>query len=134
MTDTNKKKNILEELSRAKECLRGADLLYQNTLYADAVSRLYYYVFHAGRALLLVKGLEPKSHEGTLRLLSMHFVKPGILENQGSHIFARLMKYRAEADYNPSYVFTEADYRDFKKDAEELVKKITDILSKEGLL
>jgi hypothetical protein len=44
------------------------------------------------------------------------------------------MKYRAEADYNPSYVFSEEDYRDFKKEAEELVKEITDRLSKEGLL
>jgi len=134
VTDTNKKKNILEELSRAEECLRAADLLCQNTLYADAVSRLYYYVFHAVRALLLARGLEPKSHEGTLRLLSMHFGKPGIIKHQSSHIFARLMKYRAEADYNPSYVFLEEDYRDFKKEAEELVKEITDRLSKEGLL
>jgi len=31
------------------------------------------------RALLLGKGLEPKTHEGALRLLGLHFVKPGIV-------------------------------------------------------
>jgi len=69
-------------------------------------SRLYYYIFYHVRALLLSKGLEPKTHEGSLRLLSLHFVKEGILSNKMSHIFSKLMKFREEADYNPSYVFT----------------------------
>ena len=99
MTDENRKKNIAEELARAKECLTSADLLFSHGQLADAVSRLYYYLYHAVRALLLSKGLEPKSHEGTLRLLSLHFTKPGILDAQTSHIFTRLMKYREEADY-----------------------------------
>jgi hypothetical protein len=55
--------------------------------------------------LLLSKEFEPtyglveKTHEGTLRLLSLHFTKPGILDAETSHTFTRLMKYREEADY-----------------------------------
>ena len=134
MTEDNKKKNIDEELARAAECIREADLLFENALYAGAVSRLYYYVFHAVRALLLVKSLEPKTHEGALRLLSMHFVKTAAIEPQTSHIFSRLMKYRGEADYNASYVFTKQDYQDFKRQAEELFGTIRNILSQEGLV
>ncbi len=99
MTQENKKENISEELARARECLTEAETLSSNELYTGAVSRLYYYVLHGVRALLLTKGLEPKTHEGVLRLLSMHFVKPGIIASDTSHLFTRLMKYREEADY-----------------------------------
>lgn len=69
---------------------------------------------------MLSKGLEPKSHESALRLLGMHFVKTGILAPSQSHVFARLMKYRQEADYNPSYIFTKEDVEEFKKEAKQL--------------
>lgn len=129
----NKKKNIREELARASDCLKEADALYGEGLHTGAVSRLYYYVLHAVKALLLAKGFEPKSHEGTLRLLGMHFIKSGIFDPSISHIFTRLMKYREEADYNPSYFFTKDDYVQFRKDAEALYGKVVEFLAKEGL-
>jgi hypothetical protein len=125
-----------EELERAQKSLEAADLLFRHGshYYNDAVSRLYYFILHGVRALLLSKGLEPKSHEAALRLLSLHFIKTGIFEPKDSHAFARLMKYREEADYNASYVFTEQDYIKFKEDAEQLYKKITSYLKVEGYL
>lgn len=132
MTEANKKDNIREELHRARECFRGAEVLNTNGLFADAISRLYYYVFHAVRALLLAKGLEPKTHEGALRLFSMHFVKAGSFEPESAHVFSRLMKYRGEADYNPSYIFTGQDYQNFKKEAEALFQMITNHLTHDG--
>ena len=134
MTEENRKKNIEQELARAKECLTSADLLFSHGQLADAVSRLYYYLYHAVRALLLSQGLEPKTHEGTLRLLSLHFTKPGILDAETSHIFTRLMKYREEADYNPSYVFAKDDYARFKREAEGLFGQIIEYLRAEGMV
>lgn len=98
------------------------------------VSRLYYAVFHCVRALLMGKGLEPKTHEGALRLLGLHFVKPGTISTQVSHIFARLMKYREEADYNASYAVTKDDYSGFKKDADVLFASTKEFLKKEGMI
>jgi len=134
VTEGNKRENIREELERAAESLRSADLLSENRLHRDAVSRLYYLLFHTVRALLLSEGLEPKTHEGTLRQLGMHFVKQGILTPGDSHVFSRLMKYREEADYNPAYVFAESDYSEFRKDAEELCSKIKSYLDQKGLI
>ena len=42
------------------------------------------------------------------------------------------MKYREEADYNPSYVFTEEDYKSFRNDAEEVRRKIGVYLTAKG--
>lgn len=93
MIEENIKKDILEELNRAREALMSAELLFERGLLRDSISRLYYFVLYNVRALLLTKGLEPRSHEGALRLLSLHFIKEGILEPKMAHIFSRLMKY-----------------------------------------
>jgi len=53
---------------------------------------------------------------------------------KSSHIFSKLMKYREEADYNPSYVFTKEDFIEFKKEAEELANKINGYLAEKGYL
>jgi uncharacterized protein (UPF0332 family) len=76
------------------------------------------------RALLFTKGLEAKSHEGALRLFGLHFVKEGLFMAQDSHVFSKLMKFREEADYNPSYVFTMEDFKDLAKEADNLYLKI----------
>jgi len=128
MTEENKKENIKNELDRASKALDAAILLFDSGFLSDAISRLYYYLLHSVRALLLTKGLEPKSHEGVLRVFSLHFVKEGIFEPKASHIFAKLMKYREEADYNPSYIFTREDFIEFRKDAEDLANKIKNYL------
>jgi uncharacterized protein (UPF0332 family) len=134
MKDENIKINIQEELERAKEALKSADILFENDLIKDAMSRLYYFVLHYIKALLLTKGLEPKSHEGALRLLSLHFIKEGILEPNVAHIFSKLMKYREEADYNPSYIFTKEDFYKFRKEAEILANIIRNYLMSKGYI
>lgn len=134
MNEGNKRLNIEEELKRAHEARDAAQLLASNGFITDAISRLYYWVLHSVRALLLSKGLEPKTHEGALTLLGLHFVKTGILRVRDSHTFAKLMKYRQEADYNPSYVFHPGDYEDFRKDAERRCKFLEKTLRKMGYL
>jgi len=128
MIDKNKMENIREEIERASQTMSASTLLFNNNLINDAVSRLYYFLLYNIRALLLTKGLEPKSHEGALRLFALHFIKEKIFEPKDSHVFSKLMKYREEADYNPSYVFTKDDFTDFKKEAEALSIKIKSYL------
>jgi hypothetical protein len=132
VNEENKKENVREEIQRAHESWKAADLLFENGFIRDAVAKLYYSLLYTVRAMLLIKGLEPKSHEGALRLFGMHFVKKGIFESRDSHVFSKLMKYREEADYNPSYVFTPEDYAEFKKEAEIVMHKITSRLKQEG--
>ena len=134
MNEANKKDNIREEIEHANESMRAADLLFKNGFTRDAVARLYYSLLYTVRAMLLTKELEPKSHEGALRMFGLHFVKQGIFEPEDSHVFSRLMKYRQEADYNPSYVFTPEDFIEFRKEAEMLIQKITSRLKQEGYL
>lgn len=84
--------------------------------------------------MLYTKGLEPKSHEGLLRLIGMHFVKKEILSAQDSHVLTRLQKYRSEADYNAAYSFTVADFEEMKDSALELGRRILTYLKQQDLL
>jgi uncharacterized protein (UPF0332 family) len=132
LTEPNKRENIGEELSRSQRALAEANLLYNNGYLNGAVSRLYYSLLYTIRALLFSRGLEPKSHEGALRLFAREFVKKGVFTSGSSHVFARLMKYREEADYNPSYSFTPQDYRGMRQEAEALADKVSEHLRQEG--
>ena len=119
MTAENRAANIEEELSGAKTARDAAALLFNGSFLSDAVSRIYYFLLYNVRALLLTKGLEPRSHEAALRLLSLHFVKNGPLPTKTSHLFSKIMKYREEADYNTSYQFSGEEVRLLLREADE---------------
>ena len=62
-----------------KEALKAAKILFENNELEDAVSRAYYAMFHATKALLFSKNLTPKTHRGTITLFS-ELVKKGVIE------------------------------------------------------
>ena len=132
MTEANRALSIAEELARAESALAASDLLASGGFPTDAVSRLYYSLLFDVRALLLTLGLEANSHQGALRLLSLHFVKAGRLEPEASHLFSRLMKYREEADYNPAHVFTVEDVRGLRQETKALAARIVDLIRESG--
>ncbi|MGO9410480.1 MAG: HEPN domain-containing protein [Spirochaetia bacterium] len=132
MTKANKETAVAEELQRANQALTAFELLVRGGVLSDAVSRLYYCLLHRVKALLLTEGLEPKSHEGALHLLSQHFVKPGHLEPAATQFFAQLMKYREEADYSPSFTFAESDVTGLRDGVNSLSAKLLDLIRAAG--
>lgn len=61
MTAENKNENVAEGLRRGAESLRAAEVLAERGLLSDAISRLYYFVFHSARALLYTRARTEKS-------------------------------------------------------------------------
>src|SRR5436309_1396755 len=49
---------------------------------------------------------QAKSHAAVGRLLGLHFVETGQLDPGDARLFARLQKYRIEADYSAEFVLT----------------------------
>jgi uncharacterized protein (UPF0332 family) len=66
VTGENRRDNANEELSRAEICLNEARALHAAAFPYGAVSRAYYAVFHASRALLFSIGLEAKRHKAVV--------------------------------------------------------------------
>ena len=57
MTATPPHEEIQKELLRGEQALRAAQLLLQQLLLQDALSRSYYAILHAARAALFVDAL-----------------------------------------------------------------------------
>ncbi|MDD1730328.1 MAG: HEPN domain-containing protein [Methanospirillum sp.] len=57
------------DLILAQETLDAAEYLLKGGYYNDAVSRAYYGMFYAARALLAYRDIHPKGHKG----LILHF-------------------------------------------------------------
>lgn len=100
MNDSNRKENAEREAALGDDALRAATALLALDLFNDAVSRAYYAAFHHGRALLLLEGLEPKTHRGVFALLERHFEATGRLSREALSRFARLQTFRGLADYD----------------------------------
>jgi uncharacterized protein (UPF0332 family) len=100
MTEDNRQANAGAEAVLGDDALRAASALVELGLPNDAVSRAYYAAFHYARALLLVAGLEPKTHRGVISLLLERYEKPGRLEPGVVSILARLQTFRGLADYD----------------------------------
>jgi hypothetical protein len=83
--------------------MQAAQALLQLGLHNDAVSRAYFAAFHYARALLLLEGLEPKTHRGVVSLLMERYEKTGRMEAGLVSTLARLQTFRGLADYDASH-------------------------------
>ncbi len=134
MTDENKKRNIAAEVERGNDSLESAEILLAAGKLADAVSRAYYGAFHYARALLLTSGEEPRTHGGVDRLIQRDFVREGRLDAATASLFARLQKFRAEADYTAEFVFTPATAADEVSSARTFIEAARGLLAAGGWL
>ena len=100
MNAKNRAENAAREALLGDDALRAAEALLALGLYNDAVSRAYYAAFHHARALLVLEGLEPKSHRGVMALLAQQFEAKGRLTAESLSRFARLQTFRGLADYD----------------------------------
>ncbi len=64
MSQLDEAELLIEE---AESKLESAKLLYENGRHGDAISRAYYSMHYAARALLSTKNIFPKTHKGALQ-------------------------------------------------------------------
>jgi hypothetical protein len=118
-----------EELERAVHCLDEARMLRGGGFPYGAVSRAYYAVFHAARALLFSLGLEVRSHRAVLNQVSERFVKPGRLQPEFARLLSHMQRDREDADYEPDAVFTAALADEAIADAEQFLAAARSLLA-----
>ena len=83
--------------------MQAAELLCDNGLFSDSLSRSYYAILHAARAALLTQGVRVSSHEAVKRLFGMHLVKPGLLSAELAVSIRREQDDRFLADYDVTF-------------------------------
>jgi hypothetical protein len=129
VTPQNKAANVKDEVGRDNEALSAARLLLKAGLLNDAVSRAYYAAYHWTSALLLSKGMEPKTHRGKIQLLSLHFVRTGLIGEDAAAHLSRLEDFREASDYSAAVVFSRKDAENAVQRAESFIEACKPLLS-----
>ncbi len=111
MNAQNRRRNAETEMEKATDALAEANLLCDAKRWEGSVSRTYYALLHAVKALFLSQGLEARTHDGVETLFSLHFIKSGTVEREWVAHFARLQRYREQADYGPVLGLSGSDIR-----------------------
>jgi len=86
-------------ISNAHERLDSACILFDNGKYADAVSRAYYSLFFATKALLLKRNIHTRTHRGLISQFSMEYVKNEEFPRELFNLLTRAQEDREQADY-----------------------------------
>lgn len=112
------------ELELAANSLRAAAALLDLGLLVDAVSRLYYAVFHASRAVLISRGRSAKTHSGQVNMFTSTV--------EAAPLLGKLLEYRIDADYRPErFDQTEPQARDLLAEAKAFVDRCRQLVEDE---
>ena len=118
----------LRRLRRARDHLKSARDLLAADDFADSVSRSYYAVFQAARALLALEGLESRKHSRVVSLFNRHFVKSGRVEKQIGTVLKDAWRQRELADYSDVAEFTRDEAERLLRDAEVFLATIETLI------
>ncbi|GAA5819148.1 MAG: HEPN domain-containing protein [Methanobrevibacter sp.] len=114
---------VIKAYEKSLELLKVAELNFDNNFYSDSINRSYYAVFHAANALLLKKGIFPKTHSGTIRKFGLEYITNDNFSKEIGKFFTNLEKDREKADYDYSYEVTKNKAKKDLNNAKKFVKE-----------
>lgn len=88
---------IERRIRSAETRLSAASVLVEHGFTPDAISRTFYGVFEASRAILLTEDIEPKTQSGVENQIGLHF-----RNELDVRLLTRLRQNRQECDYELS--------------------------------
>jgi len=120
-------------LQNSKEKLGSAKLLFENDKFKDSISRSYYAMYTAARALLATKHLDSSKHSGVISLFNQHFVKTGVVARDLGRILMKGKDLRQDGDYKDFVETSMKEAQDQYSDAKKFIDQIEDTLTEFGL-
>jgi len=121
---------IKYRLEAGKEKLDSADILLKSGMYKDSVSRAYYAMFSAARALLATKGLDSSKHSGIISLFNQHFVKTHVVDKTMGKLLAEAQEARETGDYHDFVTITKEEAQRQLETASTFIQEIENVLKK----
>lgn len=124
MTLDVKEKKALSEIrtAKAREFLDDAESNFKEGRHKTSVNRSYYSALNILRALLILEGANPETHDGIITMVSLKFIKPGLLPVDVVKKFKVLLARRSDVDYGDFDAIDAATAEDSLKMAQELIK------------
>ena len=118
-------------LQKSRENLKSADILIKAGMYGDSLSRSYYAIFTAARALLALKQLDSKKHSGVISLFNRHYVKTGIVDRTIGKELNKARLRRESSDYADFYLVDKKEAVNQFETAKRFIDAVENTLSGE---
>ena len=119
------KENLSDiRFTKAQEFLRDAQANIAEDRDKTGVNRAYYAVLQAVRSLLVLEGLDTETHSGAITVLSLHFVKTGLLPLETIKTIKLLLSRRTDVDYGDFDSISKEEAQDSLEKAEALLAQI----------
>ena len=119
-------------MQNSKEKLGSAKILLENGKLKDSISRSYYAMFTAARALLATKHLDSSKHTGVVSLFNQRFVKEGIVANDFGRMLMKGKDLRQDGDYKDFIEISMEEAQEQYSNAEQFIEQIEDALTHLG--
>ena len=107
-------------IQEAKERILSAEILLKSKQYKDSVSRTYYAMFSAARALLATKGYDSAKHSGVISLFNQYFTKEKVVSTDMGRLLAEVKDARERGDYGDYIIVAEEEAQKYLEMAKTL--------------
>lgn len=113
-----------KHLAKAEGELEVARYLLGGGYHTAAVSKAYYSMYHAAKALLSMKQIYPRSHGGVISQFGLEFVKKGFIKESYGHALTHAKDRREIADYDIEKEISMESAEKTVRDAERFLERI----------
>lgn len=94
------------DLEASYQAWEAADVLVTQRLYRDALTRAYFGLFYAARAVVMRAGYNARGPNAVVEALSLRFAGVGEMPPEAPAVLARGQRYRELCDYGVGWVVT----------------------------
>ncbi len=102
----------------------AAKMLADNEFWNSAVNRLYYSIFYAVNALLVLNDIKTKTHSSIKSQFSLHFVKTGKIDKKYGKLLSKLFDWRQRGDYDNLVDYDKESVEPLFKSVKEMIELI----------
>ena len=128
LNDEERKLLVEFEIEKAHKLIDQFTILENAKLWDTLANRVYYAVFHAVTALLIMNGLHAGSHQGVSVLFNKHFVKENLVDEKYGRLLARLENMREKSDYTCLFEATKEEVMPMIPQAKEMISIIENLI------
>lgn len=90
---------ISYRMERSKESIQAAEIMLENGMLTSSMNRIYYAMFYAVQALLVLHGVSFSKHGQVKGYFNRELIKTGILPIEMGRLYNKAFEYRQKFDY-----------------------------------
>lgn len=132
MTLSREDKITLSDIrfEKASEFLDDARANLKDARIKTSISRSYYAALNAVRALLILEGVDSETHSGAITVLSLRFIKTGLLPVEIVKSMKLLLSRRTDVDYGDFESTDTTEAEDSISKGETILRYIDEVRKK----